>query len=423
MGCRTNQYEIQGIREKFTQVGWAETKKDTDADLFVLNTCTVTAEADRKSKILIRAFHRKNPEAKIAVTGCYATASPNEVAELDGVAFVIPNDQKSKIVDQVILESAGRFCGEGDQSEAFTYEDLEISSFSGRARAFIKVQDGCDHKCSYCKVVQVRGSARSRKPELIQDEVVRLVANGYSEIVLTGIQLGSYGDDWQQDDALSSLLALLNPIEGLERIRLSSIDPSDITETLAQTVGKYTKICPHFHLPLQSGNDEILKRMKRAYRMNQFMKAVKILKDHRPETQITTDLMTGFPGETEAQFQDTIEVVRQFKPLRAHVFPFSPREGTVDADLPDQIERHIAQVRARQLEVVCDQMGSAIYLEHVNSIQDVLIESVDSLGNAEGHSPNFLRVRVREMDPGCRGQIFRVQVKEALPDCLLGERV
>jgi len=316
-GCKTNQYDTQIMREKFLRSGYVETSEWNDADLFVVNTCTVTGEADRKARSLIRRLHRENPHAKITVTGCYATGNPDEIREIPGVDCVVSNEEKSNIVDRVNLDVFGKFCGEGVRASDTAYEDLPISYFADRTRAFIKVQDGCNHSCTYCKVVLVRGPLRSRPIQIIVQEAQTLSERGYQEIVLTGIQLGSYGDEWGGKVDLVTLLENLVSIPDIKRIRMSSIDPSDITKRLIECMKEQVKICRHLHLPLQSGDNSVLKRMKRAYRREHFLRILRWLREELPDFSLTTDVMVGFPGETEDCFQNTMDVLSEVKPLKA----------------------------------------------------------------------------------------------------------
>ncbi|MBI4549713.1 MAG: tRNA (N(6)-L-threonylcarbamoyladenosine(37)-C(2))-methylthiotransferase MtaB [Candidatus Omnitrophica bacterium] len=419
LGCKTNQYETQAMREKFLRAGYAETEKAAEADLLVVNTCTVTGDGDRKSRFVIRRLHRDNPAAKIAVTGCYATFAGNELQTLPGVSHVIPNQEKDRIVQHIAAESVGKFCGSGDKSEDNRYSDLSISYFADRARAFLKIQDGCDHSCTYCKVVLVRGASRSRPLEEIAEEGRRLSQNGYREVVLTGIQLGAYGDEWSNGINLRAALERLTRIPGLERIRMSSIDPSDVDEDLMRFIQREPKICRHFHLPLQSGDNTILKLMRRAYRRERFLEIVRRLRELMPDFAITTDVMVGFPGEGEDEFGQTAEVIEAVLPLKVHIFPFSPREGTQAASFPGRPAAAAVQDRYKRLQSLSDRASLKFRERFLGRRVEVLVEGSEREGLQEGHTSEYLKVRFR---PSGRppGSLFSVRLESLDRDFFIG---
>jgi threonylcarbamoyladenosine tRNA methylthiotransferase MtaB len=404
LGCKTNQYETQAMREKFLRAGYSETGNPKEADLVVVNTCTVTGEGDRKSRWLIRRLHRANPSAKIAVTGCYATLAGPELKSLSGVDFIVPNRDKDRIVERVNSEAVGNFCGQGDESEENRYSDLAISFFADRVRALVKIQDGCDHSCTYCKVVIVRGPSRSRPLEEIVAEGTRLSRNGYREIVLTGIQLGAYGDEWKNGVNLRVVLGRLSEIPGIERIRMSSIDPSDVTEELIQLLYRQPKICRHLHLPLQSGDNGVLKLMKRAYRREHYLAIVRRLRDLMPDFSITTDVMIGFPGEGEAEFSQTVELMEAVLPLKVHIFPFSPRAGTRAAAFSGQPGPEIVHERLTRLQAISDRLAFVFQERFLGRRVEVLVEGNQHDGFQEGHTSEYLKVRfpLDERRPGTR---------------------
>ena len=421
-GCKTNQYDTQAMREKFLMAGYEETLNQKEADLVVVNTCTVTREADRKNRSFIRKLHRENPNAKIAVTGCYVLLNRSEISRLPGVTLIVPNEGKDEIVNRVTMDTLGKFCGEGDESRRNRYSDLSISYFADRTRAFVKIQDGCDHACTYCKVVIVRGPSRSRPILEIVDEVKRLAGNGYQEIVLTGIQLGSYGDEWEDHTDIVTVLEKLEEIVGVRRIRLSSIDPSDVTERLIEFMKFHPKICSHLHLPLQSGDDIILKRMKRAYRRSQFLQIVESLRDAMPDFSLTTDVMVGFPGEGDGHFQNTIDILAQTVPLKVHVFPFSPREGTRASDFEDQVDKTVLQNRIKELEAVCGTLAQKCQRAFIGRTVETLAETVVEKDLLGGHSSNYLRVCFPG-DVSYTRQMVRVKLLEIRSDYFFGHIV
>jgi len=420
LGCKTNQYETQAMREKFLKAGYEEASRPEDADLFVVNTCTVTGEGDRKSRSVIRRLHRENPGAKIAVTGCYATLNQEEIQKLPGVSFVIANQEKEKIVERVNLDAAGKFCGEGDESESNRYSDLSISFFADRTRAFVKVQDGCDHACTYCKVVIVRGPSRSRAEADILEEASRLAEGGYQEIVLTGIQLGAYGDEWENGLNLTSVLKKLCAVKGLRRIRLSSIDPSDVTDEFIRCMSEEPKICAHLHLPLQSGDDTILKAMKRAYRRDQYLRIVEKLRKAMPDFSLTTDVMVAFPGETEEHFKNTVRVLEETLPLKAHIFPFSARKGTRAADFVGRLTPEVSRERVTALQAVSKDLAMRYKQRFAGRITEVLVENPNEKGELEGHTSNYLKVCFQG-DVRWVGSLRKVRLLEAGPEHFRGE--
>jgi threonylcarbamoyladenosine tRNA methylthiotransferase MtaB len=420
-GCKVNQYDTQGLREKFLGAGYVETADEREADLIVINTCTVTAEADRKGRVWIRRIHRVNPTARIAVTGCYATAKPEEVAALPGVSYVVPNAEKHRLVETVRLEYGGRFCGEGDESDKNRYQELPISYFADRTRAYLKIQDGCNHACTYCKVVQVRGPAASRSLDEIVREGRRIAERGYEEVILTGVQLGAYGDEWKGNPGLVDVLETLAEISGIARIRLSSIDPSDVTERLVHLMEKEPKLCPHLHLPLQSGDDEILKRMKRAYRARPYARLVEELRARVTDFCLTTDVMVGFPGEEEGHFQRTLEVLRETVPLKIHIFPFSPREGTPAAQFKDTVKSTVQRERVKRLEQ-CAAVLARRYQEQFLGREMQVIGEERKEGCLEGRTMNYLRVSY-PAEASLLKQRVNVKLCRIGPACLLGELI
>ncbi|MBI4397855.1 MAG: tRNA (N(6)-L-threonylcarbamoyladenosine(37)-C(2))-methylthiotransferase MtaB [Candidatus Omnitrophica bacterium] len=377
LGCKVNQYETQGMREKLLGADFIETGAAGEADLLVLNTCTVTGEADKKNRYWIRRMRRLNPNAKIVVTGCYAEKNREEILQLEGVTAVLGQNEKDKIQETVwkcfdINEPDFNLCrgqegregrdkdskdreGSPGENRPFNrlsknrFSDLSISNFEGHARAFVKIQDGCNHACSFCKVVIVRGRSRSRQVDSILEEVKRLVMAGFREVVLTGIQLGAYGRDISPQSSLVDLASAILQIEGLERLRLSSIEPTDVTEDLIDLMVQSPKFAPHLHIPLQSGDDEILGRMRRRYHQAFYRNLACTLKSRIPDFALTTDVMCGFPGETSRQFENTLQLLTELAPLKVHAFPYSRREGTLASRFQGEVSKPIVESRMSRL--------------------------------------------------------------------------
>ncbi|MDP2938044.1 MAG: tRNA (N(6)-L-threonylcarbamoyladenosine(37)-C(2))-methylthiotransferase MtaB, partial [Candidatus Omnitrophota bacterium] len=363
LGCKVNQYDTQSIRERFVNAGFKEIDNGRKADTYVINTCTVTSIADRKSRYFIHYAYRQNPKARIIVTGCYTALDSDEIAKIPGVTHIIKNQDKDRILELL-----------NEHNELSEQNEIGISNFSGHTRAFLKIQDGCNNFCSYCKVPRVRGASRSRPLDEIVQEANRLAKNGFKEIVLCGICLGSYGKDLQSQKNLVEVIEALEKIEGLLRIRLSSIEAGDISDELIQKMAQSKKLCQHLHIPMQSGDNEILKKMNRNYCREDYLNLIKKIKNSIPEIAITTDVLVGFPGEREDNFQNTVNLIGEIVPLRAHIFPYSKRLGTPAAILKDKINPLIIKERILQLVGISRKCALAYKEQFLNKDRDVLIE-------------------------------------------------
>jgi len=371
LGCKVNQYETQLVREGLQTVGYADAASDEAADLCVVNTCTVTAEGDSKSRQAIRRLARDNPDARIVVMGCYATRAPDEVAKLPGVVEVVTDKRE-------IPDLLGRF-GVIDIPTG-------ISQFGSRHRAYVKVQDGCMLRCSFCIIPQVRPNLESRLPEHIETEVARLVESGYHEIVLTGIHLGHYGVEWNRGRAkadwvrLSHLLDRLAQIEGDFRLRISSIEATEVTRELIDVMARHPdKVCPHLHISMQSGSDRILRKMRRRWGAQRYLDRCELVRQSRPA--ITTDVIVGFPGETDAEFGDTCDAVRQAQFSKIHIFPFSARRGTPAAEMPDQLPKKLKKQRLKELAEIEIETRDAYFNTLIGKRLRVLVEAVSDSGD------------------------------------------
>ncbi|NOX55742.1 MAG: tRNA (N(6)-L-threonylcarbamoyladenosine(37)-C(2))-methylthiotransferase MtaB [Planctomycetes bacterium] len=413
LGCRVNQYETQLVKEALLRSGYREARDGEQADLCIVNTCTVTATGDAKSRQVIRQLARKNPGARTIVMGCYATRDPESVARLPGVWEVVTD--KRELPD--LLDRLGL----GEMPNG-------ISQFDGRQRATVKVQDGCILKCTYCIIPQVRPYLRSRPPGQIEEEVQRLVANGYKEIVLSGIHIGHYGvdlrDGARRPPRLWDLIRRLDQIPGQWRMRLSSIEATEITEAFLRTIADCEHLCPHLHPALQSGSDAVLRRMRRRYRVHHFLKRVEQLRERLGPVGLTTDVLVGFPGETEADFQQTLRVCRQIGFLKIHVFPFSPRRGTPAATFPNQVSAEIKKDRVRRLSELERELAQEYYESLVGEPIEVLVEreSTQRPGWVRGTDRHFVPVEL----PGTPDDVGRLVVavgKQATTHSLLAERL
>ena len=336
LGCKVNQYESEAIAELFAEKGYEIVGIDEEADVYVINTCTVTNFGDKKSRQLIRKVKRQNENAIVAVVGCYAQTAPKELMEIAGVNLVIGTKDRAQIVEMV--EQYDRANGVenhvSDIMKERVFEPLSIQKLANRTRAYLKIQDGCSQYCSYCIIPYARGPIRSREPQEVVAEVKRLAENGFKEVVLTGIHVASYGKD-RRDTSLLDILKQVHEVEGIERIRFSSIEPNVVTEEFAQTMAALPKVCPHFHLSLQSGCDETLRRMNRHYTAAEYREGVEILRKYYDRPAITTDIIVGFQGETEEEFEKSRAFADEIRFYEIHVFKYSVRKGTAAEKLPN----------------------------------------------------------------------------------------
>ena len=345
LGCKVNQYETQGIREDFLKAGYEEQRFEDRCDVYIINTCTVTAKTDKESRRLVRDAYRRNPAAQIIVTGCYTELNESEIKNIPGVSAIVKNRDKDKIAD---VASSKKGLQARCKKQAFL--PLTISDFKNRTKSFLKVQDGCNNFCSYCKVPLVRGRTRSRGMESTLEELKRLLTKGFKEIVLSGICLGAWGEDISPKRSFSYLLEKIIGLDGDFRIRLSSIEPKYVTSKLINLMKSSSKICKHLHIPIQSGDDKIIKVMNRPYTAAKYLRIVKQVKSKIPVIAITTDILVGFPGEGEKHFRNTCRLLKKIKPSRIHVFSYSRREGTTASKLEGEVPRDVVKKRLNRIE-------------------------------------------------------------------------
>jgi len=423
LGCKVNQYESAAMAELFEKRGYEIVDFDSEADVYVINTCDVTNESGRKSRQIIRNAIRKNPAAKVAVVGCYAQLEPDKVSKLPGVAVVIGTKDRHRIVD---LVERARACDEqvvevGNIMQQRTFEEIAFKGHRQRTRAFLKIQEGCNMFCSYCIIPYARGPVRSRPLESIISEAKSLAEDGFKEIVLTGIHLGLYGFDFKEKkNYLLGVISEISKIEGIERIRLSSIEALELTDEFLDGLLKISNFCHHFHIPLQSGCDSVLKRMNRRYSTADFQNRVNYIRKLMPDVSITTDVIVGFPGETEEEFLQTESFIKELEFAKLHVFPFSPRRGTVAADMPDQIEKAVKIERSHRLIELSEKLEHAFREKFVNSRMDVLFEEKMTDDKYEGLTENYIKVVV-ESDEDLHNQIRTVKLLKNANDFILGK--
>ena len=406
LGCKVNQYDTQAMRERFEEAGYTTAEFDGAADVYVINTCTVTGTGDKKSMQTIRRCHRQNPDAAIVVTGCLAQRAADTLT-LPGVRLVIGTQRRGEVVEllhQALAQDAALIAVESLRQAPF--EKLTVHAHEGHTRATMKIQEGCDRWCTYCIIPSVRGPIRSRELAEIRAEAESLAAAGFQEAVLTGIHLTSYGRDKHGEITLLDAIRAVHEVEGIRRIRLGSLEPVIVTPEFAQGIAALPKVCHQFHLALQSGSDTVLARMRRRYTSGQFLAACSLLRDTFEDCALTTDVMTGFPGETEEEFAQTKETCRRAGFSRMHVFPYSEREGTKAALMEDSVPRPVREERARELIALGRDMEQAALLARVGKTDEVLIEETDDDGFGTGYTGGYMRVYVKDAAPG---QIVRVR--------------
>lgn len=421
LGCKVNQYETQAIRESFERKGVRDAEGDREAlcDFVVLNTCTVTEDADKTSRYWIRRLRREHPGACLVVTGCYVEKNRKEIEAMPEVDHIFTNDEKSVLAERLLNTADNEYAKM--PNECFSFVPLSISKSEGRTRAYVKIQDGCNHVCSFCKVALVRGRSRSRVLSEIKEEVTRLRDTGYREVVLTGIQLGAYGLDFETLKAypLLEVMESCAQIQGIERIRLSSIELTDLVRPVRDALRSIPKCCPHLHIPLQSGDNEILKKMNRRYSREMYRDIILELKANIPDFSLSVDVMAGFPDETEAQFQNTMDLLECVKPLKSHVFPYSRREGTKAAAwgvLPLQTVRD----RVHRMIAWADELSYGIRNNYLGRSFDVLVECRDErTGFWVGHTANYLKVFF-EFAQDIQGCMITVRLEKLLHEGFYG---
>ena len=412
LGCKVNQYDTQAMEELLNAAGYQSVPFPSDADVYLLNTCTVTGSGDKKSLQLARRIRREHPESKLILCGCMAQLQGAQLMDT-GADLIIGTQHRGEIVsllNQVISE--GRpLCAVEPLPEKMIFEPLTISRQSEHTRAVLKIQEGCRNRCSYCIIPTVRGPIRSRCPEDIRAEAERLAAAGFREIVLTGIHLSSWGQDFGDPLTLIDAIRLLQDQDGILRIRLGSLEPTIATPEFASALRGMSKICPQFHLALQSGSDSVLRRMRRRYNTEMYLEAAANLRAVFPHAALTTDILTGFPGETVEEFEETVEIIRKVGFSRIHVFPYSPRPGTPASEMPGQLTDTVKQDRCRRL-IRLGQTIARQWLETWVGRESELLpeEMVD--GCWEGYTPEYIRIRLRPEDACISGHPCRIRITD-----------
>lgn len=396
LGCRVNQYESEAMTEKFIREGYEVVKFEDYADVYVINTCTVTNMGDKKSRQIIGRARRTNEDAVIAVVGCYSQIAPEEVAGIEGVDVVLGTRNKGEVVYWVnrAMDEKKKVVEVNDVLRNNVFEDLKIEEYQDRTRAFLKIQDGCNRFCSYCLIPYARGAVCSKEPATVIEEVNKLAQHGFKEIILSGIHIASYGSDLKENISLVDIMEEIDKVEGIERIRIGSIDPTFFTEGVIDRITNIKKLCPHFHLSLQSGCDATLKRMNRRYNAEEYRTIVEELRKRIEDVSITTDIIVGFPGETEEEFNQTYEFLRELKLSKTHIFKYSPRKGTRAADLKDDVNGRAKEHRSAVLMELNRINEKEFINKFIERKMDVLYEqkSSNAEDSYEGYTKNYIKV-------------------------------
>ena len=420
LGCKVNSYETEAMTQLLKKAGYEIVSFQDQADVYIINTCSVTNMADRKSRQMLHKAKKQNPNAVVVATGCYVQTATEKVAQDLSIDLVVGNNRKKDIVEilneyYVEKEAGEQFKEEYviDINHTDEYEDLEISTVTEHTRAHLKIQDGCNNFCSYCIIPYARGRIRSRTMERIKAELERLSASGFKEIVLTGINLSCYDDNGKK---LIDVIEMADNVNGIERIRLGSLDPEVVTEDFVERLGKVKKICPHFHFSLQSGCDKTLKAMNRHYTSDEYYEKCQLIRKHIDNPAFTTDVIVGFPGETEEDYISSREFVKKVKFAELHVFKYSKRDGTVAAKMPNQIDEKIKTLRSEDLIKTGEELTKEFRQAKIGQDTTVLFEEKILLDNKEywvGHTVDYIKIAVPEKE-NLEGQIRKVNVKDFL---------
>lgn len=398
LGCKVNQYDAQAMKEIFENAGYEVINFGEKADVNVILTCIVTAIGEQKSRQMLHRVKREQPESQLIAAGCLAQKDAERLKDL-GARLIIGNQHRENVLnllDEAMKEDSQIVAV--DDVKKIPFEELTVSRQDGRTRAIMKIQEGCDRWCAYCIIPSVRGGIRSRSPETIREEALRLQKAGYEEIVLTGIHLTSYGKDLDGASLLDAIKAAAVP--GLNRLRLGSLEPVIATQEFVEQLSQIKAVCPQFHLSMQSGSDTVLNRMKRRYTAQEYREAAQRMKDAFPDCALTTDVIAGFPGETDKEFDETLAFCKDMGFAKMHVFPFSRRAGTLADKMPGQLPRAVKQERARKLSQLDKEMSEAFRIKMLGRVEEVLFETVDDAGIATGHTRNGMSVYVKNAEAG-----------------------
>lgn len=418
LGCKVNTYETEVNIEMFKEAGCEIVPFNEEADVYVINTCSVTNQSDVKSRKIIREATKKNKDAIVVVMGCYSQIKYLEASKIPGVSIVIGTNNKSNILELIDeYKKTGKQIVRIFDLKDVKFENMNLNKYENHTRAFVKVQDGCNNFCTYCIIPYSRGNVRSKEKNLVIKEISTLAHNGYKEVVLTGIHTGHYGLDLKEYD-FSDLLREIEKIDGLERIRISSIEIMELNDKFIETLKNSKKIVNHIHVPLQSGSNEILKKMNRRYNMDEFIAKINEIRSIRPNIAITTDVIVGFPGETEELFNETVESIKKIKFAEMHVFPYSRREGTLAAAMPNQVDGNVKKERVRKLISLSEELKNKFYKSLIGTEEELLVEKYLD-GYLVGHLSNYGLCKVKS-DKELLNEILKVKLSSYENDCFVG---
>ncbi len=427
LGCKVNQYESEAIASMMQEAGYEMVPFDGYADCYIVNTCTVTSLSDRKSRQMIRRAKKHNPNAIVVATGCYAQTAPEAVSQIEGVNLVVGTAHRAEIPDLIEQAAERQVCTVGDIMQEREFESLHVSAYQERTRAFLKIQDGCDRYCSYCIIPYARGRVRSRPLADIISEVEELCEKGYCEFVLSGIHVASYGKDLE-NIGLLNVLEQVDRIKGVKRVRLGSLEPGCITKEFVTALAAMDKFCPHFHISLQSGSARTLERMNRHYTPEEYLVSAEVVRDSFKNPAISTDVMVGFCGETEEEFEESYQFVKQVGFSQIHVFPYSVRKGTRAADFPDHVSSMVKEERASRMLALGESLSRSFLESQQGRTAQVLAERGIGDGMYEGFTENYARVHFAVGDKkgtsdknGLTGQIMPVKLNRAEKDFIFGQ--
>lgn len=415
LGCKVNKYELDSILESFSNRGYEIVSFNDKADIYIINTCAVTKLAEKKSRQMINKA-KKNDGIVVAI-GCYMQ---KDGLNLDNIDIVLGATKKNEVFDKVekFLKTNNQIKDIENVVDKKEYDDMSLTMMGDMTRAYVKIQDGCDNFCSYCIIPYLRGRVRSRDLQKIEEEVINIVKNGYKEVVLTGIEVASYGKDLKENK-LIDVIETINKIEGLERIRLSSVYPNVITEDFMDRISKLDKVCNHFHLSLQSGSTSVLKRMNRKYTADDYKKAVDLIRKYMKDVALTTDVIVGFPGESDNEFNETYEFLKSINFSQIHIFKYSIRKGTVAEKMENQILTNIKELRSKRLSELVNSMHEKFLDSQKDKLVKVLFEQKDKEGYYEGHTTNYIKI-YSETDRDLKGKLIDVKIKNKYKDGLFG---
>lgn len=412
LGCKVNQYETNAMIEQFMKQGYRIVEFEDVADIYIINTCTVTNMADRKSRQMLRKVKQRNPKSVVVACGCYAQVAKEELEKIPEIDIICGVNEKNKMIEYV--EAYRKDTTKKEYITDVMYQkeflDFGTTEYTDKTRAVVKVQDGCDRFCSYCIIPYARGHIRSRKIENVVTEIEKIAQEGIKEVVITGIHIASYGKEWKEETSLIDLLEAIHSVTGIQRIRLGSLEPTIITNDFLERLVKLDKICDHFHLSLQSGCDATLKRMNRRYTVEEFRKSVQLLRQYYPNVALTTDIIVGFPGETQEEFETTYQFLKEIQFYKMHIFKYSPRKGTKAAIMPNQIDGSVKEKRSARLIALSDENEEMQNARDIGKEVEVLLEERQG-DYIKGHTTNYHMVKVKTKE-ALENQIIKVKIKE-----------